>query len=101
MTNLQQHSEIIEKNKFRNLFFGIVFDGIGMLSFTIPVIGEFSDVIWAPLSGYLMIWMYKGTLGKVGGFFSFIEEILPFDDFIPSFTLVWAYKYLWSKKSNN
>jgi hypothetical protein len=39
---------------------------IGMLSFTVPFL-EFSDVIWAPLAGYLMTWMYKGTLGKIGG----------------------------------
>jgi hypothetical protein len=25
---------------------------IGMLSFTVPFLGEFSDVIWAPLAGY-------------------------------------------------
>jgi hypothetical protein len=39
---------------------------IGMLSFTVPFIGEFSDVIWAPLAGYLMTWMYKGTGKKIG-----------------------------------
>ena len=86
-----------DDNKFRNLIFGLIFDGIGMLSFTIPFIGEFSDVVWAPLSGFLMMWMYKGILGKLGGTISFLEEILPFSDFIPTFTLVWIYKYL-SKK---
>ena len=84
---------ITDDNKFRNLIFGLIFDGIGMLSFTIPLIGEFSDVIWAPLSGFLMIWMYKGLLGKIGGTITFLEEILPFSDFIPTFTLVWIYNY--------
>ena len=81
-------------NKSRNLFLGILFDLIGMLSFTVPFLGEFSDVIWAPLAGYLMTWMYKGTVGKVGGVVTFLEEILPFSDFIPTFTLTWIYNYV-------
>lgn len=83
--------------KNRNLILGILFDAIGMLSFSIPIIGEFSDVVWAPVAGYLMTQMYKGTVGKVGGFFAFLEEIIPFTDFIPSFTLTWMYNY-WIKK---
>jgi hypothetical protein len=96
MTN-ETNSIIKNENKIRNLFFGIIFDGIGMLSFTIPLIGEFSDVIWGPLSGFLMMWMYKGLLGKIGGTISFLEEILPFSDFVPTFTLVWIYKYVIKK----
>ena len=86
-------------NKNRNLFLGIVFDAIGMLSFSIPYLGEFSDVIWAPMAGFLMTWMYKGTLGKVAGIFTFLEEIIPLTDFIPSFTLTWIYNYLIKKQN--
>ena len=86
-------------NKNRNLVLGILFDGIGMLSFTVPFIGEFSDVIWAPLAGFLMTWMYKGTVGKVGGTITFLEEIFPFSDLIPTFTLTWIYNY-WIKNRN-
>lgn len=86
-----------ENNKKRNLILGIVFDAVGMLSFTIPLIGEFSDVVWAPIAGFLMTWMYKGTLGKISGIFTFLEEIIPFTDFVPSFTLTWIYNY-WIKK---
>jgi len=84
-------------NKNRNLILGLLFDGIGMLTFSIPFLGEFSDVVWAPIAGFLMTWMYKGTVGKVGGIFAFLEEIIPFTDFIPSFTLTWIYNY-WIKK---
>ena len=84
-------------NKSRNLILGIVFDAIGMISFTIPYLGEFSDVVWAPMAGFLMTWMYKGNVGKVGGVFTFLEEIIPFTDIVPSFTLVWIYNY-WVKK---
>ena len=65
-------------NKNRNLILGIAFDAIGMLSFSIPLVGEFSDVIWAPMAGFLMTWMYKGTVGKVGGIFTFLEDILAY-----------------------
>ena len=85
-------------NKNRNLILGIVFDAIGVLSFSIPFLGEFSDVIWAPMAGFLMTWMYKGTVGKVGGIFTFLEEIIPFTDFIPSFTMTWIYYYLIKKE---
>ena len=81
-------------NKNRNLILGILFDAIGMLSFSIPYLGEFSDVIWAPLAGFLMTWMYKGKIGKVAGIFTFLEEIIPFTDVIPTFTITWFYTYI-------
>lgn len=83
--------------KKRNLLLGILFDAIGMLSFTIPMVGEFSDVIWAPVAAYLMTRMYKGSVGKVGGVVTFLEEIIPFTDIIPSFTLTWIYTYIIKK----
>ncbi|RTY99758.1 hypothetical protein EKM02_09525 [Flavobacterium sp. RSP49] len=95
----EQVSVSAADNKTRNLVLGILFDGIGMLSFAVPFIGEFSDVIWAPLAGFLMTWMYKGTIGRVGGVVTFLEEILPFSDFIPTFTLTWIYKYVIKNKN--
>lgn len=86
------------ESKYKKLFLGVVFDGIGMLSFSIPLLGEFSDVVWAPISGFLMIRMYKGRIGKVAGIISFVEEFFPFTDFIPSFTLMWLYTYFIKKK---
>lgn len=81
----------------RNLVLGLLFDAIGMVSFTIPFLGEFSDVIWAPVAGLLMRKMYKGSVGKVAAVLTFLEEIIPFTDVIPSFTLTWIYNY-WIKK---
>lgn len=90
----EQVSVSAVNNKTRDLVLGILFDIIGVLSFSVPLIGEFSDVIWAPFAGFLMTWMYKGTVGKVGGVVTFLEEILPFSDFIPTFTLTWIYNYI-------
>jgi hypothetical protein len=80
--------------KYRNLILGIVFDAIGSGSLLIPFLGDLTDVVWAPVSAGLMIWMYKGKPGKLGGVFSFLEEILPLSDIIPSFTLMWLYTYV-------
>jgi hypothetical protein len=69
-----------------------------MLSFTIPGIGEFTDVVWAPVSYWLMTRLYKGTPGQIAGIVSFVEEALPGVDFIPSFTLMWFYETFIHKK---
>lgn len=95
MKQIEQGSE--KKNKSRDLILSLLFDAIGMMSFSIPFIGEFGDVIWAPLSGLIMVWMYKGSMGKVAGVVTFVEEILPVTDIIPSFTLMWFYTYFIKK----
>ena len=87
-------NKITQNTKQKDLMLGLLYDGIGMLTFTIPGIGEFGDVIWAPVAAYLMAKMYKGAAGKVAGVFTFLEELLPFTDFIPSFTMMWIYTYL-------
>jgi len=84
-------------NKFKLLALSILFDAIGMLSFTIPFFGEFSDVIWAPISALLIFKMFKGAEGRIGGVISFFEEIIPGLDFIPTFTLTWIYKFIVKK----
>ncbi len=98
MDQLQKEVVATDANKQRDLILGILFDLIGMLSFSIPLIGEFSDVVWAPISGLLIAWMYKGVSGKIGGIFGFIEEAFPFTDVIPTFTIMWFYTYYIKKK---
>jgi len=83
---------------FDNL--SILFDALGYVSFFIPGLGEFTDIIWAPISAWLMMKMYKGNTGKVAGVISFIEEILPVFDVIPTFTLTWLYTYKFLDKKN-
>ncbi len=87
-----------QDSKYQNLLLGLLFDGIGMLSFAIPGIGEFSDVIWAPIAGWLMTRMYKGRIGQAAGVFTFVEELIPGMDVVPSFTIMWIYTYLISGK---
>lgn len=80
--------------KFKKLLLGLLFDGIGMLSFALPVIGEFSDIVWAPIAAWLMTRMYKGKIGQGAGVVTFIEEIIPGLDVIPTFTIMWLYTYV-------
>lgn len=84
--------------KYKTLLLGLLFDGIGMLSFAIPLIGDFSDIIWAPISAWLMTQMYKGKIGQAAAVFNFVEEIIPGMDVIPSFTIMWFYTYVFKGK---
>ncbi|MEN3324548.1 hypothetical protein VP395_12475 [Mariniflexile soesokkakense] len=77
-------------NKYKKLALSIVFDIIGFITII--------DIIWAPLSGYLISKMYKGTKGKVAGVISFLEEIIPGLDIIPTFTIMWFITYVFSKE---
>lgn len=88
-------------NKYKKLLLGLLFDGIGMLSFSILGIGEFSDIIWAPIAGWLMTRMYKGKIGQGAGAITFIEEIIPGLDIIPTFTIMWFYTYIFKKNRKN
>lgn len=95
-----QDLEIIrEDDKMRKLLLGLLLDGIGMISFSIPLIGEFSDVIWAPAAAFIMTRMYKGRVGRVAGILTFVEEIILFTDVIPSFTITWIYTYYFQKRN--
>jgi hypothetical protein len=79
-------------NKYLKLALSILLDAIGFIP--VPII----SILWAPLAGYIMTKMYKGRKGKIAGIFSFLEELLPID-VIPTFTIMWIYSYIISKKT--
>ncbi len=60
-----------------------------MASYIFPAIAEFIDVVWAPISAYIFFKLFGGKIGKIGAFINFLEEIIPFTDIIPSFTIAW------------
>ncbi|WP_158977772.1 hypothetical protein [Cellulophaga sp. L1A9] len=90
-------SELKDK-KIRNLFLSLLFDALGLVSFVIPGIGEFSDIIWAPISAWLMTRLYKGKIGQAAAMVTFVEELIPGSDFIPTFTIMWFYTYVFKKE---
>lgn len=83
-----------KSDKTSKLILSLLFDGIGMLSYIVPVFAEVTDLVWAPISAILLMVMFKGTAGKLAGVFGFIEELLPFVDVIPTFTITWFYTYV-------
>ena len=72
-----------------NIALCILLDLVGMASYFIPALGEFADVVWAPISGYIFFVLFGGRFGVIGGVLNFLEEIIPFTDIIPSFTIAW------------
>ena len=49
-----------------SITFCIAMDLVGCLSFAIPGIGEFSDVVWAPLSAFIFLKSFGGKFGATG-----------------------------------
>lgn len=86
-------------NKYKLLIISFILDGLGIVtsSWIVPFFGDFADVIWAPLSAWIMTKMYTGNAGKIAGAVTFIEELLPGIDVIPSFSLMWLYTHVIAK----
>ncbi|MBC7687432.1 MAG: hypothetical protein H7211_04560 [Aquabacterium sp.] len=78
-----------EKLLLPNISLCILLDLAGMASFIFPFLGEFSDIVWAPISALIFNKLFGGRLGAIGGVLNFLEEIVPFTDIIPSFTIAW------------
>lgn len=78
-----------EKLFLPNIGLCIILDLLGMVTYFFPGLGEFVDVAWAPISAYLFFKMFGGKLGRIGSVLNFLEEIIPFTDVIPSFTIAW------------
>jgi hypothetical protein len=78
------------KRKRVSLYLCILLDLIGLTSYVLPVIGEAIDIVWAPMSGIIFYFLFgMKKFGLLGGVFSFLEELAPGLDFIPTFTIAW------------
>lgn len=83
-----------------SLLFCLAMDALGYATYAIPVLGEFGDIAWAPISAFVFYKTFGGWKGAFGSVFNFFEELLPGLDFIPSYTLMWVWNYWGSKKNN-
>ncbi|MBS1762210.1 MAG: hypothetical protein JSR00_04995 [Bacteroidetes bacterium] len=79
------------KPKNPSLLLCVFLDIIGNITYILPAIGEFSDILWAPVSAIIFFKLFNS---KIGATISFAEEIFPFTDFIPTFTIAWVLRYL-------
>lgn len=64
----------------------VAMDLAGDASELIPVLGEFTDVAFAPVEAAFLQVLFKSPLISA---FGFAEEILPFTDVVPTFTMSW------------
>lgn len=92
-------TSLLPERKLPSLAVCIVMDLLGYATFAIPVLGEFLDILWAPVSAMIFMRMFGGAKGVFGGIFNFIEELLPGLDFIPTFTLMWLVQYFRKPKA--
>ncbi len=76
----------------------LLMDVLGYATYALPFLGEFLDILWAPVSAFIFFRMFGGTKGVVGGVFNFFEELMPGLDFIPTFTITWALQYFQRRK---
>ncbi|HEY0678650.1 MAG TPA: hypothetical protein VGD17_10205 [Chitinophagaceae bacterium] len=82
-----------KKHTTPSLIACVLMDILGYATYSLPLIGELADVIWAPISAFIFFRMFGGWKGAFGGIFNFVEEIMPGLDFIPTFTLTWLWQY--------
>ena len=87
MTKENKRVEIHDPKPLPPLYQAVILDLVGMASYLFPVMGEWVDVAWAPLSAWLFLRLFGGRVGTFGAIVNFTEEILPFTDFIPTFTI--------------
>ena len=81
-----------------SLLLCIIMDVFGYATYALPVLGELGDAVWAPISAIIFYQAFGGVKGAFGGVFNFVEEFLPFTDFIPTFTIMWVWQYFSNKK---
>ena len=72
---------------FSKLLLCVAIDVIGSSSELVPILGEVTDVVWAPIAAVLLRNLYGGS--NVVLVLEFAEEILPLTDILPLATLCW------------
>jgi hypothetical protein len=66
----------------------VLIDVVGSSSELLPIVGEVTDVVWAPIAALLTRNLFYGS--NVVLILEFAEEILPFTDILPLATLCWV-----------
>lgn len=82
------------------LFVSLWIDFIGSATYLLPILGEALDVFWAPLQTTLVMALYcpdeeTGPATAMLPYVSFVEEILPLTDIVPTATLGWFGQFAW------
>jgi hypothetical protein len=91
--------QVLPDGFWSKLSTSLLIDFIGSSSYLLPVVGEGFDLAWAPAQTVLIMAMYDSTSPNLK-YVSFLEEVLPFTDIVPSATIGWACEFipiLWNK----
>jgi hypothetical protein len=94
--NIEKLKKKFETEKRTKLVIAIAIDLFGYISFIIPGIAEFSDILVAPISAILVYVLFNKKIKWAG--LTFFEEILPFTDVIPSATIAWIDMYIMNQE---
>lgn len=70
-----------------------------MFSYLTPVLGDFGDIVFAPLYALSIFVIYKRNrlIAYIGSGFGFVEVMLSATDIMPSATFMWVYTYVLHK----
>jgi hypothetical protein len=92
--------QILPQGMWSKLFLSLFIDLIGSSSYLLPVVGEGLDLAWAPMQTILIMSMYDSTSPNLK-YVSFVEEIMPFTDIVPTATIGWACEFVPAMLSDN
>ena len=85
--------QVLPTGVWSKLWASLVIDLIGSSSYLLPLVGEGFDLAWAPAQTVLIMAMYDATSPNLK-YVSFMEEIMPFTDIIPSACIGWACEFV-------
>ena len=83
---------ILPRNMWGRLLVSLLVDALGSASYLLPGVGEIVDVAWAPIQTVFIMALYDETSPNLK-YLSFIEELLPFTDIVPSASIGWLAEY--------
>mmetsp|Transcript_41338 Transcript_41338/g.54341 ORF Transcript_41338/g.54341 Transcript_41338/m.54341 type:complete len:394 (+) Transcript_41338:317-1498(+) len=82
---------IVPTDVWYKLGASLLIDFIGSSSYALPMLGEGTDVLWAPVQAMLLHKMYSRS-SPWASYVGFAEELLPFTDACPTATLAWFHE---------
>lgn len=84
---LPERASNIGQPNLAKLVVCILIDLIGTSSELLPIVGEISDIAWAPIAALALRSLYGSNVVFA---LEFAEEILPFTDILPLATICWV-----------
>lgn len=100
MSNVPERFDMVGE-----LLGSVLIDVMGLVSYVIPGVGEFSDIATAPITVYWILEMLTDVdnvsedsfEAQAFAVFGGLEELAPVIDIIPSATMAWVYKWRYMK----